>query len=142
MNRTDLQSIRVDYQSLLGEEIFAGRELVRELDKRFPVKAAFWLKAGCDESRYLYIASEQITNANLKDYYRLLIEVATALPPPNLDPFCVKLVPADDAWASAAIDMERRLRRLSPLRLQGTRFAGELIDDAYIYHLHDSPTAN
>ena len=55
----------MDQVPLVIEEIEAGKEFLDELEKRLPVKAAFWLKADEDSGWYLHVASDQVGDANL-----------------------------------------------------------------------------
>ena len=114
------------------EEIDAGQEFVRLLDKTLPVKVAFWLKPS-DERWWLYIASEQIVNGDVKHGYQQVVAVARAMNNPYLDSSRVKLIAADNSLARAALSVQQRY----PGRM-GTRYNGRIlgdmsIDGAYIY---------
>jgi hypothetical protein len=115
------------------EEIDAGAELVREFDKYAPVKAAFWLKAGDEDYRYLYIASEQIDGANIDVAYGEVLRLADKIASPFLDPFRVKLLNASDPLAKAAAEVNERFAGRMATRFGGRSFGGVSVDDVYIY---------
>ena len=131
----------MDPGSLVSEEIEAGKELLRRFHELIPVKAAFWLKDSSEEGRWhLYIASDEIKDENIRDSYGKLSRVARELSQAAdemssifLDPFLVKLIPADDPLAQAALDINRRFPGNLPTRLGAHRFGGLTVDGAYIY---------
>jgi len=115
------------------DEINAGAELVREFDKYEPVKVAFWLKAGDDEYRYLYIASEGIEAGNKTAAYIEVLRLADKIQSPFLDPFRVKLLTAKDPLAEAAAEVNERFAGRMATRFGGRSFGGVSVDDVYIY---------
>lgn len=117
----------------MKEEIDAGEELIREFDKFAPVKAAFWLKASDDDHRYLYIASDRITDANITVGYGEVLRLAPPMQSLYLNPFRVKLISADHPLAKAAVEIHDRFLGQRPMRFGGTIFGGAAVDDLYIY---------
>jgi hypothetical protein len=115
------------------QEIDAGAELAREFDKYEPVKAAFWLKASDEDHRYLYIASEQITDTNFDVAYGEVLRLAGKMQSIYLDPFRVKLIGADDSLAKAAVEIHRRFPGRTATRFGGKTFGGISVDEVYIY---------
>ncbi len=49
----------MDQAPLVTEEIDAGADLIRQLEKSFPLQAAFWAKDSDGGPWYLHIASDQ-----------------------------------------------------------------------------------
>lgn len=123
----------MDQGSLVMEEIDAGEELVREFNMYIPIKVAFWLKASDDEHRYLYIASEQINDANLDIAYGEVLRLASKMNSIYLDPFRVKVISSHDPLAQAAEDIHKRHPGIFPTRFGGTMFGGMSVDEVYLY---------
>lgn len=115
------------------EEIDAGAELAREFDKYEPVKVAFWLKASDEAHRYLYIASEQVSGANVDVAYGEVLRLTERMNSPYLDPFRVKLINADDPLAKAALEINERYPGRLATRFGGKSFGGSSVDDVYVY---------
>jgi hypothetical protein len=118
----------MDYVS--REWIEAGTQLLEEFDKRYPVKAAFWLKETDDPFWYLYIASDHVSDTNLKDAYGEVLNVAKAVR--DLDPFRVKLQVKPE-WVQAAMDVQGRFSVKTGTRFHGGTFGGYSVDEVYIY---------
>ncbi len=130
----------MDQGPLVIEEVDAGKRLVRRFHELIPVKATFWLKDSEEGRWHLYIASDEIKDENIGDSYgklsrvaRELSRVADEMSSFFLDPFLVKLIPADDPLAQAALDINRRFPGNLPTRLGAQRFGGLTVDGAYIY---------
>jgi hypothetical protein len=123
----------MDQGSLVIEETDAGAELVRQLNQYTPVKAAFWLKESEEGRWYLYIASDQIDDKNLRRAYGEVLRLANQIPSPYLDAFQVKLVPASDPLAQAALSIHRRYPGNLATRFGGTNFGGMGVEGVYIY---------
>jgi hypothetical protein len=123
----------MDQGPLVIEEIDAGADLVHRLDKSLPVSAAFWLKDSEDGSWYLYVASDQIDDQSIGPAYGEVLRAASEIASSDLDPFRVKLIPASDPLAQAALDIQRRFPGTMATRIGGTRFGGTSIEGAYLY---------
>jgi hypothetical protein len=123
----------MDQGPLVIEETDAGAELVRRLDKYFPVKAAFWVKESEEGHWYLYIASDQISDRNLDMAYGEVLRLAGQMASPYLDPFQVKLIPTSDPLAQAALDILRRYPGMMATRFGSKNFGGMGVDGVYIY---------
>jgi hypothetical protein len=120
-------------ESLVIEEIDAGEELVRRLDKFTPVTAAFWVNDSEGGRWYLYIASDQIDDKNLDVAYGEVLRLAGQMGNPYLDPFQVKLIPSSDPLAQAALHIHRRYPGLMATRFGGQNFGGLGVEGVYIY---------
>jgi hypothetical protein len=123
----------MDQGSLVIEETEAGAELVRRLDRSFPVKAAFWVKDSEEGPWYLYIASDQIEDGNIDAAYREVLRLAGEMASPYLDPFQVKLIPTSDPLAQAALEVQRRFPGTMATRLGTTIFGGIGVDGVHLY---------
>jgi len=123
----------MDQGPLVIEETDAGADLVRRLNSSFPIQAAFWVKDSDEGQWYLYIASDQIDDTNLRQAYGEVMRLAGQMATPYLDPFQVKLVSASDPLAQAAIDIHRRFPGTTATRFGGRNFGGMGVDGAYIY---------
>ena len=69
----------MDQGSLVMEDTKAGVELVRRLNQVIPVKVAFWLKESEEGPWYFYIASDQITDENLRQNYGVVLRLASEM---------------------------------------------------------------
>jgi hypothetical protein len=67
---------------MLTEEIDAGAELVRRLEKALPVHAAFWVKATEGGPWYLCIASDQLRSGDLDAGYREVLRLTWVMASP------------------------------------------------------------
>jgi len=125
----------MDQGTLVREKLDAGKAFVDELAKSMTVKVAFWLKLEADSQWYLYVASEQVSDATIREAYKEVLRVAGELNDPDLDPFEVKLIEVDDPFAVAAWEiMQRKLSRRATIALHRDRqFGGVIIQGAYLY---------
>jgi len=123
----------MDYGPLVSEEIDAGAELIRRFDKYMPVQAAFWLKAADENFWYLYIASDRIDDTNFDLGYGEVLRIAGEMKTPYLDPFRVKLIPADNPLARAATDLHKRFPGNTPIRFREQTFGGMPATEVYVY---------
>src|SRR5438046_2269214 len=98
----------MDQRPLVNEQIDAGAELASRFDKYVPVKTAFWLKPSEESPWSLYIASDQINDTNRALGYSEVLRIAREMHNPYLDPFQVKLIPADDPLAGAVLAFHAR----------------------------------
>ena len=81
------------------EQIEAGKKFIDEFEKYRPVQAAFWLKATEDSGWYLYVASDQITDENVRVAYGDARHASRNIQDPNFDLFRVNLIGIDDPRA-------------------------------------------
>lgn len=123
----------MDQTSLVSEEIDAGAELVRRLDKSLPVNAAFWVKDSDGGPWYLYIASDKIHDNDLDVAYQEVLRLAWEMASPYIDAFQVKLVPTSDPLAQAALEINRRFPGRVATRFGGRNFGGMGVDGVYVY---------
>src|SRR5688500_16634978 len=108
----------MDQGALVKEQIDAGARFLAECHKHYPVQLAFWLK---DEEGhwYLYVASDQITDANFDVAYGVVGEVADLIRDPWFDIFQVKVIGSDHKLAKAVAEAERRNPRRAIRELRG-----------------------
>jgi hypothetical protein len=123
----------MDQRPLVNEETVAGEELVRRLDKFTPVQAAFWIKESEEGPWYLYIASDQIDDGNLRAAYGEVLRLAGEMANPDLDPFQVKLISTSDPLAQAVLNIHRRYPGRMATRFGGKNFGGMSVEGGYIY---------
>lgn len=123
----------MDQGPLVIEATDAGAELVRRLNKFATVEAAFWAKASEESRWYLYIASDQLNDANMDVAYGEVLRLAEEMANPHFDPFHVNLITTSDPLARAALDLLRRYPGLMPARLGATNFGGLSVEDVYLY---------
>ena len=123
----------MDSEPLVSDETRAGEELIRRLDRTFPVKAAFWLKEGDEDLWYLYITSDQINDQTLDCAYGDVLRLSHEMATPWLDPFRVKLVPTSNRFAQSAIDILHRYPLKTAARLGGTSFGEMGVSGVFLY---------
>jgi hypothetical protein len=70
----------MDQIPLVKEEIDAGKAFIREFTKYAPVSVALWVKESGDELHYLYIASDQIHDTNVRQGYGEVMRIARSRP--------------------------------------------------------------
>jgi len=123
----------MDHSPLVIEEIDVGAELVEKFDRYMPVMAAFWLKAVDEDYWTLYIASDRINEKSFDLGYSEILRLAQEMQNPNLDPFRVTLIPADDPRAVSAQDINRRYPGRIATRFQDKQFGEVSVDGVYVY---------
>ncbi len=75
----------------------AGRDLIQRLGESRPVQLAFWLKPTESPRWFLYILADGINDSNVDRGYREVLLRLQEMPTAYLDPFQVKLIPADSS---------------------------------------------
>jgi hypothetical protein len=123
----------MDQGPLVSEQIEAGATFLREFQKNFPVQVAFWLKDSESGERYLYVASEQITDENFDVAYGEVARIWKEIQEPWFDPFKVKVIGDQDPLAKAALEALQRRGGRGPVRLYGQVFGGIAVDEVYVY---------
>ena len=118
---------------MVMEQIDAGAKFLGEFEKKTPVSAAFWLKAGEEDSWYLYVTSEQFNDENLDVAYGEVLRIAGEMHDAAFDPFQVKIIKPGHPLAKAALEIHRRFPGRTTTRLRGRNFAGAIADEVYIY---------
>jgi hypothetical protein len=123
----------MDQEPLVSDEIEAGAEFVKRLDKVMPVTAAFWLKEDDEGLWYLYVASDRVDDTNLRQSYGEALRVADQAPSPYLDPFRIKLISMNHTLAQAALEINHQFPGRIPTRFGGTKFGGMAVAGVYLY---------
>ena len=123
----------MDPISLVSEETEAGAEFISRFDTVIPVKVAFWLNPTEAGRWYLYIASEEFDDQNLEPGYREVLRQAKEHPNFYVDPFRVRLIPARDPRALAAVDIQHMFPSKLPTRIGAGAFGGTSVDGVFIY---------
>jgi hypothetical protein len=123
----------MDRGPLVKEEIDAAAELIREFDKYAPVKVAFWLRASDEPYRYLYLVSDRIGDADVRDAYAEVVRIGNQITSPDFNLFRTKIVTADDPLAKAAAGIQARYPHQLGRRFGSTPFGDVFADDVYIY---------
>lgn len=121
---------------LVTELIDAGADFLHEFDKRRRIAVAFWIiPFESDGLLYLYVASDEIDDGNLKPAYGEVLQILNDEERLWLDPFQVKLVSSADPIACDAIAIRDRRPAPIPTHYNGSSLGGTSIDGAYIYAL-------
>ncbi|PQO43407.1 hypothetical protein [Blastopirellula marina] len=120
--------------SLVTDEIVAGSEFLHRFNQYMPVKAAFWLQAADSDQPYLYVASDELSDQNFDIAYGEVLRITKEIRSTSyLDPFCVRLIYADNPLAQAAVQIEQDYPAPLNTRFRGSEFGGVSVDDVYIY---------
>jgi hypothetical protein len=125
--------IVMDQGPLVTEQIDAGARFLEEFKKRIPVKAAFWLKVGEEDSWYLYVVPEQFHATTMRDGYNEVGRIAQEMRDPDFDQFQVKLIKPGDALARAAHDYLQLYPGSKPIRLRRRIFGDMGTEEVYVY---------
>lgn len=123
----------MDQEPLVNEKINAGAKFLAELDKRLPVKVAFWLKRAESVQWYLYAASEQVDEAARGDHYGDLIAAAQQVRDPNFDKFEIRLIGIDEPLTQAVLQVLGPAPDAVPVRLFNRVLGGVGIAEMYVY---------
>ncbi len=123
----------MDQEPLVIEQIEAGRKFIDEFEKYRPVQAAFWLKATEDSGWYLYVASDQITDENVRVAYGDARRASRSIQDPNFDLFRVNVIGIDDSLAKAALDTYRQFPGRVPTRVRAGHFGALGAEGVYLY---------
>ncbi len=123
----------MDSEALVNEQKEIGAEFVSKMRDKFPLSVALWGEASETGRWNLYIASDEITDANLRLAYGEALRVAAELGSPYLDPFQIKIIFMDDPLSKFVTDLHQR----HPVKL-GTWFrigslTGLSVDKGYLY---------
>ena len=123
----------MDQGSLVIQEIDAGRNSFVGSIKTPRSRPRSGSRRGAEGRWYLYIASDKIEDKKLRQTYGQVLRLADQMNSPYLDPFQVKLIPASDPLAEAALTIHRRYPGNSATRFGGTNFGGMGVEAVYIY---------
>lgn len=118
---------------LVIEQIDAGGAFVDDFNDYVSVSVACWVQPAESDNLFLYIASDQIDDDNIRDRYGEVLRRLRGKASQWLDPFQVKLVNTSDRIAQDAIKIRDRYPAKLPTRYRGSSIGGLGIDDAYIY---------
>jgi hypothetical protein len=122
----------MDQDSLVTDAIDAGAAFLAEFEKKFPVAAAFWLKAREDTPWYLYVASDQFAGENRTKAYEEMHRINQEMRDIHLD-FKVKLIETDDPMAQTAIGLHKLYTIKKPTRLRDRHFGRIFPDEVWLY---------
>jgi hypothetical protein len=123
----------MDKAPLVMDDIEAGKAFLERMNDYAPVKAACWLRWDDEGARYLHVALDGLTVANLDLAYREVLRISQELKDHYIDPFRVKVISPDDPVARAVMDVYRRFPGRKPPRFDGTIFGGSAAAEVYIY---------
>ena len=123
----------MDQDSLVIEQIDEGAIFLAEFARKYPVRVAYWMKPTEDAQWYLYVVSDQINDKNIKEAYREVRRVDQQRMSPCFDRFRINLLSADDANATATLDIRSRYPGRLPIRFNGKSFGGLPVEGVYIY---------
>ena len=117
----------------MSEKTEAGGKFLAELDKRLPVKAAFWLKKAEGGRWNLYVVSEHVDSSHRGASYGDLVEAGRRVRDPNFDLFEVKLIGADEPLARGVLEIVGPSADAVPVRLYDRVVGNISAAELYIY---------
>ncbi len=120
-------------ESLVNEQIKAGEEFAHDFSDCFSVDVAFWLNPADSEEWYLYIASAEINDGNIRNAYGEVLRRVGKKKNQWLDAFQIKLVNREDPLAAKVIEIRNQYPLKIAMSYNGSSIAGMAIDGAYIY---------
>ena len=120
-------------ESLVNEQIDAGEEFLRDFNDYVSIAAAFWINPADSEDWFLYIASTEINDANIRAAYGEVLRRIGSNKNQWLDAFQVKLLNSSDPLAAEVVEIRDRYPLKIPTRYSGSSIAGLAIDGACIY---------
>ena len=118
---------------LVIEQIDAGADFVRDFNDYCCVAVACWINPAESDNLFLYIASDEIDDSNIRDAYGQVLDRLRGKRTPWLDPFQIKLVNSADPIARDAIKIRDRYPAKMATRYNGPSLGRTSIDGAYIY---------
>ena len=121
------------HEVLVDEQIDAGADFARDFSDYAPVTAAFWINPDESDQWYLYVASDDINDNNIRDAYGVVSRKMGSGKYPWIDLMQIKLVNSSDPVAQAAVKIRDRRTAPIPTRYHGGSMGGLTIGDAYIY---------
>jgi len=124
----------MDTELLVDSQINAGQLLIQQLTQDdFDVSVALWVRTSEDGLWYLIIASSRVGEQGLSASYQTLY---SALDKSGVTSICysdIKLMPASNPVARAAIELRDRLPARIPTRYHGKRLGTLATVEACIY---------
>ena len=120
-------------ESLVNEQIDAGKEFIREFSEYVSVAAAFWINPADSEDWFLYVASADINDDNFDVAYGEVLRRVGTNKNQWLDAFQVKLLNSADPLAAKIIEIRDRYPLKTATRYNGSSIAGMAIGGAFIY---------
>lgn len=120
-------------QDLTPEMIQAGAEFLRSLDAaKVPVTSAFWVFRGEEPDWRLFVASPDVVQKGLREFYLTLVDHLHAMSRDELRGSYLTAVAPDDEVV-AAVRKVLKLPGIGAIRFTGNVINGILIPDALIY---------
>jgi hypothetical protein len=123
----------MDQDTLVNNQIDDGEAFIRDYSDYVPIVAAFWVKPAESESWYLYIASAEINDGNLRERYREVLRRVGSQKYVWLDALHVKLINSEDSLAREVKKIRDQTAPALPVRYNLASIAGLPTDGCYIY---------
>jgi len=123
----------MDQEPLVNEKIEAGAAFLKAFGKYAKVKAACWIKEADASKWHLYVASDDITDAKVREGYGQVIQILRKKPSLYLNSFDIKLVSGDHPLVSDISELYKRYPAPIPTRYGGSYFGGMSVDGVLIY---------
>src|SRR3954464_3590311 len=107
----------MDTELLVDDRVNEGARLLEQLARDgFDVRAAFWVKESEDGPWHLCIASPSVAGGKVGDAYRAVYASLSKISAPALSVSEIKLLPASDVVAGAAMAATDRSQTATPIK--------------------------
>ena len=128
-------------ESLVNEQIDAGENFLRDFNDYVSIAAAFWINPADSEDWFLYLASTEINDENIRAAYGEVLRRIGSNRKQWLDVFQIKLLNSSNPLAAEVVEIRNRYPLKIPARYNGSSIAGLAIDGAYIYPPITAPSS-
>jgi hypothetical protein len=125
----------MDQDVLVNQRLEAGAELVGRFNETFPVAAAFWMKPDEASAWNLFMASDALDRARIREGNREMLRLLREIHNPELHPFRVRLLPPDDPRVVSVREILPLLPRDSAMHLRDRLIGNVIVDEVVIYPL-------
>ncbi len=124
----------MDTKVLVASRMEDVRQLLEQLVRDgFPVTAAFWARTDADGPWRLFIASPSVSAEKVGEAYGPLYASLSKLQDPWIELSEIRLLPAKDPAAIAALKVRDRDPDRMPTKYPGNRLGNLSFEEAYIY---------
>ena len=118
---------------LVDEQITAGWDFVRDFSEYVSVAAAVWVKPAESAGWYLYLASDDLNDSNIREGYGEVLRRLGKKRSQWLNPFQIKLVNSSNPVARDAMVFRDCYPDPIATRYRGSSIGDLSIDGALIY---------
>jgi len=97
-------------ETLVSQQIEAGEEFLKRFNNRRTVDVAFWMLPVDSEDWILHVASSSVDDSSFQEAYGDVLQAASEVRNPWLDPYRIKLIGIADPLATGVSSIRDRYR--------------------------------